>query len=930
MLIAPLLVYPEPEMSRSRSKLLLCIVALLFVAACRNQGGANVTPEPTATSAARGEESPNGESTPAATQATGVTKTPPVDAAGVIYSVPFEVRPDGFSFRNYGAGFPEGRFTIDDLRAQFGDGVCSRIDPNGDVCIPTAEAQQWIDDRNADMSVGHCIGFTVASYRFTQGELDPRAFTPTASSPYDLERKAPIMRTIAANGALYWAKSVWSQEVSGTPQEIIDALIALKEPVDMGIYLPGLVGGHSLLAYGVEEVAPQQYHILVYDNNFPGEEAYVEVDYAANTWRYAHGAVNPDQAAVPYAGDATTETLRFIPLSAYDDVACPFCPPETDADEPIEAFTLLTFLGQGEVLVKTALGSIGYVAGEIVNEIPGAQFIFQRGQLAANDTPDIILPAGLDFTVQFNGLQRVSSLSQESSVVLDKLQPTSAENTLVIAPSTQAFAYRAGGEQAPLIKATVRQEEARLSVTLVGAQFSDGQGIAMGTTANGRALEIASQDSTVSDATLLITQLTKENEAIFATTGLQVEQNSRVTLNVADWDGSGNMEVFVDEDGDGVPDDTPATLQNQPLTQVIAQGNPGLVSDIVNNLSPFMGRDGLESILAQLAEQSLSGKEIGELLQPLNLTDEQLIGLLQLYSLPIPEKAELLFALRLEPERLDAVIEGLALAAEEEEALRSLLEDLALYQDIIADWHFLNTSEMGRLVELLNERALAVEQLVQLFRRMDLSGEQIAQVVVGLNLSPEDLAFLVEELDLTLPPTSTPAPTAAETITTTVTVSATVTVSGTLTATPTPSPTPTVTTTPLPGTPTVTASPNPYPGPLPSGTGTPGPYPYPGPSPEGYPGPQLSPTPSFLSEAFCVGSDLKVIAKETAWVDATGDVGIEIWSGGTLLTSGTMASDNEWFEATITGPGTWPELLIKSTVEPKQVPMGNITCPREN
>lgn len=384
-------------MKRLQLILLLCLVAVFLFVACRREENEEPTqptppaPTPMATATpatARGEESSGEAATPAATRAPATETTRATGGAGSGYTIPFQVQPDGFGFRNYGPGYPEGDFTIAELQALFGDGVCSRVD--GEQCIPTAEAQQWIADRNADMRVGHCIGFTVTSYQFAQGALQPAIFTASATDPYDIAQEAPIMRTIALNGSLYWVKSVWSSEVSGTPREIIDALIALGEPADLSIFLPGLVGGHSVLAYGVEQVEPQTYHILVYDNNIPGEEATIEVDYEANTWRYAQGAVNPDQAATPYEGDATTETLRFIPLSAYETATCPFCPPEAEAAEAAEAITLLSFLGQGDVLVETALGTIGSVAGEIINEIPGARLIFDRGQLSGNDTPDIV------------------------------------------------------------------------------------------------------------------------------------------------------------------------------------------------------------------------------------------------------------------------------------------------------------------------------------------------------------------------------------------------------------------------------------------------------------------------------------------------------------------------------------------------------------
>jgi hypothetical protein len=894
---------------------LLAFLVILLLAACRSEGNQVATPEPlpTATSASeRGSEPAEDNDSPTVMQ-TPVEETAETDdRGGLLYSVPFKVRPDGFSFRNYGAGYPEGQFTIADMRAMFGDGVCSRIDDGGDVCIPTAEAQQWIDDRNADMSVGHCIGFTVSSYRFAQGDLQPDAFSPNADVPFDIEQVVPIMRAIAANGSLYWVESVWSNEVSGTPREVLDALIALGEPVDLSIYLPGLVGGHSLLAYGVEEVAPNQYHILVYDNNFPGQEAYVEVDYEANTWRYDQGALNPDQPAIPYEGDATTETLRFIPLSAYDTAECPVCLPADAEEEPSESFTLLSFLGQGEVLVETALGNIGWVAGEIINEIPGARFIFQRGQLAAYDTPAIILPGTLDFSIEFNGLERVSSMSNGYSVVVDRMTPVADASMLAVSPSTQAVDYQAGGEQSPKLKSSVRKDDTTYSIALLGVEFQDGQSLSLGSTGESGVLEITSPDAQVEDATLLITRLTEEDEAIYATTALDVEEGGGVALDVDAWDGSGGMDVYGDEDGDGEYDEEPTELPNEPLTDVIQQSAPELVADVVNNVSPYIGAAGLDAMLAGLAENDLSGREIGEILRPLHLTDDQLLSLIAAYDLTIPELAELLFALRLEPDRLDDLIDALDLEEEDESSLREYLAELSLFQEIIVEWDFLNTDELGRLAELLNANNLTVEQLGRLLPRMGLSIEELEQLVVMLALSAEDMAELAELLGVRLVDSPELTPGIATTRAATATASPTPTSTATTTATPTVTPTSTIV-----ATPEATTTPDPYAPPLP--TTTPGAYPYPDP----YPGPAPTATPQFQSLAFCNGDDLRIVAQEPTWRGAT----VEIWSGETLLVSGTTGPNGEPFEITLTGPGEWSDLYIRSTVEPSTVPLGTVDCP---
>lgn len=905
-------------------------------------------------SAARGGEGSGENGAPAASR-TRTSILTAADTGDEGFEIPFRVRPDGFSFRNYGAGYPEGDFTILELREQFGDGVCSRIE--GDKCIPTARAQQWIADRNADMKSGHCIGFTVASYRFLEGALQPAAYAPDAAVTFDIDQQVEIMRDIAAAGSLYWVKSVWSSEVSGTPREVLEALIELGQPVDLSIFLPGLAGGHSLLAYGVEQVAPQRYHILVYDNNFPGEEAYVEVDYEANTWRYDQGAVNPGVEAIPYEGDAQTETLRFIPLSAYDEVACPFCDEESGEQEG-GGLTLLSFLGRGDVLVETESGAIGMVEGEIINEIPGAYLLPQRGQLSADDAPEIILPPGAgDYTVRFSSLQRVSSMSPDFAAVLNELAPTPEESILQVRVDDKSIAYQAGGEQSPALKTTVSVEDASVSIALLGVEMADGQGLFIGEAPGGEGLELRSQEADVSEATLLVTRLTDESEAVFISTSVDIQKDRAVALDVAAWDGGDSIDLYRDGNGDGLYVDPPTELVNEPLANALQKSDVDKAGGIINELGPYLGEQGLASILDALPRQNLTGQAIGQILLPLQLPNEQLIELIPTLSLPMRELAELFFALRLPPERQEAIIEALELGEEEESALRGYLADLALFREILVAWDYRNSDDPADLAALLNERTLTVEQIVNFLPRTGLSKEELGAAVVALDLSDEDRAMIAELLELEIgPPGSrTPTPTRRPA---TPTPSATPTISGTmpLTQTLTMTATPTlgaVGTSPESADPdgNLDPPPNGYPGPSadgypgspPEGYPGPGGYPgqggYPGPVAQeadpqnGYPGPapatpmatkpNPTATPAYLSYASCADDDLQVTAREPGWINAT----INVLSDRGLLFSGSTGPSGEAFVSVSAGPGTWTNLRIESSLPPSVVRLGTISCP---
>lgn len=222
---------------------------------------------------------------------------PPPGSGYIVY---FELDQDAFGFRNYGSQYPEGNLTPDDVRMLFGDQVCSQLTPNGS-CVPAPDTQFWIDTMNDYMSSGHCAGFTVAVARFRQGLLEPQTVDANASIPFQVQQNVPIMRQIARDWVLQLTPEAISQSVTGTPRQIIDQLLARQQMVDLGVFSRS-GGGHSLLAYGVVDKGDGIFHILVYDNNWPGQEVYVEVDYRANTWRYSLAATDPSQDAKAWDG----------------------------------------------------------------------------------------------------------------------------------------------------------------------------------------------------------------------------------------------------------------------------------------------------------------------------------------------------------------------------------------------------------------------------------------------------------------------------------------------------------------------------------------------------------------------------------------------------------------------------------------------------
>ncbi len=329
--------------------------------------------------------------------------TPPAQAQStlsdpnIIFDAGFRPEPDGFSFRNYGSRFPEGNLSIAEVNELFGDAVCAS--GAGPSCLPVPAAQMWIDTMNDYMNDGHCAGFTVASRRFYEDQLDHSIFHTSAAVTFDINQNVPSMRQIAKDWVMQVAEEVWQARTVGSPREVVDTLLNLGQPVDLGIF-GRTGGGHSLLAYGIEDKGNGIYRIRVYDNNWPGRDLFVEVDYQANTWRYSLGAANPEDDVSAWEGDAATKTMMFIPFPTYDQpVTCPFCE-GVNGNAP--QFNFITLSGEEALLqVSDQSGNrIGHYGDDFVNEIADARLIRLKDNMYNNREPYLALPPDLPFTVQ--------------------------------------------------------------------------------------------------------------------------------------------------------------------------------------------------------------------------------------------------------------------------------------------------------------------------------------------------------------------------------------------------------------------------------------------------------------------------------------------------------------------------------------------------
>src|SRR5690348_4232831 len=76
----------------------------------------------------------------------------------------FALDRDAFRFENFSWGYDASQMNAELAARMFGpDKVCKK---GGDGCVPTADAQAWIDSANRSMEAGHCEGLAVLSQLF--------------------------------------------------------------------------------------------------------------------------------------------------------------------------------------------------------------------------------------------------------------------------------------------------------------------------------------------------------------------------------------------------------------------------------------------------------------------------------------------------------------------------------------------------------------------------------------------------------------------------------------------------------------------------------------------------------------------------------------------------------------------------------------------
>lgn len=554
---------------------LLVITSLLLVS-CGDEASDQPADQPTAVSSDGSSDQPVDQ--PTAVPSDGGSGTS-------VANTGFNPAQNGFSFPNYGdtgvttdgEAFPVVNLTPVEMRRLFGDGVCAGP-VNGDTCTLTPPAEQWMDQNNASMNGGHCEGFAVLSQMIFGGIVDPSQFGAASAAELQLKDNEALQRELA-----YWWTTqgpIWGTQQILAPKDLVNFLTAeyTKDPKNLyrlGIMKEDKTGGHAITAYGVQDQGNGVYWIMVYDNNYPGQERHMTVDSNANTWEY-EASINPSVQPDLYKGGESNPVLVAADQPRLEKFPCDFCNGTATANKGGSGLAAQTqknnqIWTEGYVNIELTDDkgrSIGYDKDDkFVNEIPEANLQPVLAGPLSEVPPVIEMPAGLGFTTYIYGDDRAADepasvimIGQGFYIGIDglKMAPDQLDQ-LTFDGEGDFITYTTDAEESPDILVGVEQEKADFELVLKAVKVSKGTDIHVLFDQKEQTFAFQTTSDAPAEFTISITRIdTDGTEETFDTgdTPITIDPDKLMYFYFGKWEGQGsNLEVGYDEDGNGTVED---------------------------------------------------------------------------------------------------------------------------------------------------------------------------------------------------------------------------------------------------------------------------------------------------------------------------------------------------------------------------------------
>lgn len=520
----------------------------------------------------------------------------------------FRPEANGFSFPNYNNKAGAENLTAEEMRTLFGDQVCAILRDN--LCVLTPVAAEQMAQFNQTMAVGHCDGLATLSALLYLNIVHAADFGADTTARLQLAGNQKLQRELARWFTTQLVDPTYAAKLRFvndkiTPAQVVDTLIeamnSKSETYTMAFFKRGYRDGHAITPYAVADEGNGLYHILIYDNNFPGEERAIEVDHNANTWKYA-ASINPDVPKSLYDGDAKSGTLMLVPLSLrLQKQDCPFCnvagnPDSTATAVPTAAPTatsnttssyneiLMTTTAQEnqlDLLIKDAQGRrLGYDKGDFYSEIPGAFFVpITSGDLwEDNPEPIFYVPATIDFTVILDGstltkpeTANISVFGPGHDALIENIKLDQGQtDTIKFSPDATKVTYQPGKSEAPDIIFDLNQTSADYELRVNGFNLDSGAAVNFILDKSKGTLAIntsgAKKNATYA---LEVNRVDDHSDSSFYHPGIDLAAGATAYINYGQWSGNGALSIGIDSKSNG---QIGQTIQESDMSEPVGVG----------------------------------------------------------------------------------------------------------------------------------------------------------------------------------------------------------------------------------------------------------------------------------------------------------------------------------------------------------------------
>ncbi|HEX9441796.1 MAG TPA: hypothetical protein VF909_19065 [Roseiflexaceae bacterium] len=505
---------------------------------------------------AASDEAPTVASNEAPTAASG-------EATGgkIVADLGFRPNTDGFNFENYGEAPGITNLTEADVRRLFGDQVCAS--QAGGNCILTPPAAAWMDATNKSMSGGHCYGFSVLSLALFSKKIQEADVGGTTTTALQLPGNQALQSAIAYSFSQQYLPSVREGAIGGTPNEVLDKLIALLQPganewYTIGFFKADGGGGHAVTPYAVEDRGDGKFAVMIYDNNWPGQARPIMFDRSSNSWYY-DASINPGVPAERYEGNADTKSLLLFPMSpGLNKQPCPFCGASGSARyggklaAPVVEYNEILLDGEGHLLITDDQGRrTGYVGDTLVSEIPSVEIYrnMSADLWKDDEEPSYRVPVGMKFTLTIDGSQLKQASSPEVVMIgpgydlglTDIHLDPGDKDSLTFSPDGTHLSYKSASGESPNIFLGVETSGADYSFLAKGVDLEPGGTVNIGLDLQKGQLTLSSTGNKEDGVyALAVDRIDDAGEQVFGHDDISLGSNDTVYLDFLKWQGNGD------------------------------------------------------------------------------------------------------------------------------------------------------------------------------------------------------------------------------------------------------------------------------------------------------------------------------------------------------------------------------------------------------